>query len=112
MGYLDGIVPALALVAAAAMLVLEAIILLRIGGGLPYPLWSADPRLVRQYGDLAGIDSSQRTRWDLIHDRILSDITWNVDQHHDIQAKEKSEAHLLSDQSEPILRGPKTKETL
>ncbi len=112
MGYLDGIVPAVALVAAAAMLVLEATILLRIGGGLPYPLWSADPRLIRQYGDLAGQGFCHRTQWNDIHDKILSDITWNADQHHDIEEKEMSDAHLLSDRAEPILRGPKIKETL
>ena len=107
MGYLDGIVPALALVLAAGMLVLEAIVLLKVGGGLPYPKWSADPRLVRQYGDLAGLGSCRRTQWDLIHDNILSDITWNADQKHDVQNQEISEAHLLSDQDDPILRGPK-----
>jgi hypothetical protein len=44
-------------------LVLEAILFNRIIGGLPYPLWRADPKIARSFGAMAGIPESETTFW-------------------------------------------------
>ena len=43
--------------------VVEAILLNRTLGGLPYPLWRADPKIVRNYRSLAGLSGATRTAW-------------------------------------------------
>ena len=45
------------------LLVLEAILFNRIIGGLPYPLWRADPKVARNFGAMAGIPDSETTFW-------------------------------------------------
>jgi CBS-domain-containing membrane protein len=62
MGFLDP-VQALGLVLAAMLLALEAIVLIRGLAGLPYPLWRADAKAVRCYGELAGLATDHEDRW-------------------------------------------------
>ncbi|MFC1526565.1 HPP family protein [Candidatus Latescibacterota bacterium] len=54
MGYLRGPTQILGLPAAVVFLVFLAVVLNRVVGGLPYPLWRADPGASRLYGLLAG----------------------------------------------------------
>jgi len=62
MGFLDPL-QALGLVAAAVLLALEAIVLVRGLAGLPYPLWRADGKTLRCYGELAGMTTDHEDRW-------------------------------------------------
>ena len=71
MGYLVEPAQAAGLVAAAILLVLEAILLNRTLGGLPYPLWRSNPHLTRQFGLLAGQTGHQATYWHHLADRIV-----------------------------------------
>ena len=63
MGYLATVEQILGIIAAAMLLVFEAIFFNRVIGGLPYPLWRADPKVARNYGELAGIPASETTFW-------------------------------------------------
>ena len=63
MGYLATVEQILGIIAAAMLLVFEAIFFNRVIGGLPYPLWRADPKVARNYGELAGIPVSETTFW-------------------------------------------------
>jgi len=62
MGFLDPI-QALGLVAAAMLLAVEALVLVRWLAGLPYPIWRADAKAVRCYGGLAGLPTDHEDRW-------------------------------------------------
>ncbi len=62
MGFLDP-VQALGLVCAALLLALEAVVLVRWLAGLPYPIWRADVKAVRCYGELAGLTPDHEDRW-------------------------------------------------
>nr|MBC8425572.1 hypothetical protein [bacterium] len=62
MGFL-GPVQALGLVAAALLLAVEAVVLVRWLAGLPYPIWRADAKAVRCYGELAGLATDHEDRW-------------------------------------------------
>ncbi len=63
MGYLSNLTQILGLIGAVILLVLEAIFFNRIIGGLPYPLWQANPKVARNYGELAGIPATGTTSW-------------------------------------------------
>jgi len=63
MGYLTDSTKILGLLGAVVLLVLDAFIFNRILGGLPYPVWRADPKISRSYGLLAGIPDANATFW-------------------------------------------------
>jgi CBS-domain-containing membrane protein len=63
MGYLQHIEQILGLIVAVILLVLEGILFIKLIGGLPYPLWRADPQVARNYGELAGIPASGINFW-------------------------------------------------
>ncbi len=73
MGLLGSPTHALALPLAAALLSLEAVVLLRIFGGMPYPLWRPAEDLIPVYGTLAGCNQGTATAWTRIHDDLLKD---------------------------------------
>lgn len=63
MGYLTDIVHIFGLIAAVVLLVMDAFFFNRVLGGLPYPVWRADPKISRRYGVLAGIPDTEATFW-------------------------------------------------
>jgi CBS-domain-containing membrane protein len=63
MGYLSTPDKILGILGAVILLGLEAILFNRVIGGLPYPLWRADPKVARNYGQLAGIPETATTFW-------------------------------------------------
>jgi CBS-domain-containing membrane protein len=71
MGYLANATQVLGLVAAVVLLVLEAFLFNRIVGGLPYPVWRADPTVSRSYGVLAGIPEVNANFWQQLATRIF-----------------------------------------
>ena len=71
MGYLANAEQILGLIGAVILLVLEAIFFNRIIGGMPYPMWGADPRVARNYGELAGIAESGTTFWKQLSTKIF-----------------------------------------
>jgi hypothetical protein len=42
---------------------LEGVFFIKILGGLPYPLWRADPQVAQNYGELAGIPATGINFW-------------------------------------------------
>jgi len=42
---------------------MDAFFFNRVLGGLPYPVWRADPKISRSYGVLAGIPDTEATFW-------------------------------------------------
>ena len=71
MGYLHNATQALGLLGAVALLVLNAFFFNRILGGLPYPVWRADPNLIRSYGSLAGIPDVKANYWRQMEAKIF-----------------------------------------
>ena len=63
MGFLNTPQQVLGVIGAMTLLVLEAILFNRLIGGLPYPLWRADPKVARSFGAMAGIPDSETTFW-------------------------------------------------
>lgn len=63
MGFLNTPEQVAGVIGAMMLLVLEAILFNRIIGGLPYPLWRADPKVARNFGAMAGIPDSETTFW-------------------------------------------------
>lgn len=63
MGCLAEPMQALGLCGATLLLVLEAALLNRLLGGLPYPLWRTDPSLARTFGALAGSTQVGGSYW-------------------------------------------------
>ncbi len=61
----------LGLLAAVTLLILEAFLFNRIIGGLPYPVWRADPRISRSYGALAGIPEPSANFWQQMSTKIF-----------------------------------------
>lgn len=55
MGYLEDPLKVAGFLAAVLLLAAEGFLLNRVLGGLPYPVWRADPAVVRDGGALAGI---------------------------------------------------------
>jgi len=70
MGYLTEPAKAAGLLGATILLVLEAIILNRLLGGLPYPIWRADPGQARRYGSLAGMARARTDHWQQLAEKI------------------------------------------
>jgi CBS-domain-containing membrane protein len=71
MGYLANAEQVFGLTGAVMLLVLEAIFFNRIIGGLPYPMWRGDPKVARNYGELAGIAESRTTFWKQLSTKIF-----------------------------------------
>ncbi|SMC16727.1 HPP family protein [Desulfacinum hydrothermale DSM 13146] len=63
MGYVSNPAQIIGFICAVVLLTANAVFFNRVLGGLPYPLWRADPRLVRSYGVLAGIPSAGTGYW-------------------------------------------------
>jgi CBS-domain-containing membrane protein len=63
MGYLQTAEQVLGIIAAVILIVLAAIVFNRLIGGLPYPLWRADPKVARNFGEMAGITQGETTFW-------------------------------------------------
>ena len=75
MGYLAEPIQSLGLAIAACLLVLEAILLNRILGGLPYPLWRPNPRAAHGYGLLAGSMEKGGNYWQQLSDQLVRNRT-------------------------------------
>jgi CBS-domain-containing membrane protein len=71
MGYLQRPDQVVGLVAAVVLLSVEAFLFNRVIGGLPYPLWRADPTVSRNYGVLAGIPEKGTTYWHQLAVRLF-----------------------------------------
>lgn len=71
MGYLTNIEQVLGLLGAVILLVMEAIFFNRIIGGLPYPMWQADPKVARDYGTLAGIAETETSFWQQLANKMF-----------------------------------------
>jgi CBS-domain-containing membrane protein len=63
MGYLQNIEQIVGFLLATILLVIEGVFFIKIVGGLPYPLWRADPQVARNYGELAGIPATGISFW-------------------------------------------------
>ena len=63
MGYLENVEQILGIIAAVILIVLAAILFNRVIGGLPYPLWRVDPKVARNFGEMAGITEGETTFW-------------------------------------------------
>lgn len=63
MGYLQNIEQIAGFLLATILLVLEGVFFIKLVGGLPYPLWRADPQVARNYGELAGIPATGISFW-------------------------------------------------
>ncbi|MFH1842041.1 MAG: HPP family protein [bacterium] len=72
MGYLEHPLQSVGLLGATVLLVLEAIFLNRVMGGLPYPWWRADPRIIQSFGGLSGLPGPHDNHWSTMAERILS----------------------------------------
>jgi CBS-domain-containing membrane protein len=70
MGVFENATHVLGLLAAVGLLVLEAFLLNRVVGGLPYPVWRADPKISSRYAALAGIPGTGNTFWQQLASRI------------------------------------------
>ena len=71
MGFLTNPIQVLGLIVAVVLLLLEAFTFIRILGGLPYPVWRADPVVSRGYGVLAGIPTEGTTFWEQLEARLF-----------------------------------------
>ena len=58
------------LVAAVVFLLLEAALFIRVLGGLPYPLWRANPRLTKPYRELAEGVETRGGFWEEVASKI------------------------------------------
>jgi len=63
LGYLESPAHVLGIAAAVVLLLLEALFFNRLVGGLPYPTWRFDPKVARNFGELAGIPANEITFW-------------------------------------------------
>ncbi len=70
MGYLDDPYKIGGIVIAVVLLACEGIFFNRILGGLPYPVWRADPKVVQQYGVLAGIPKGDESYWEQLAKKL------------------------------------------
>jgi len=71
MGYFDGLLQIAALPVAVLLLLAQALVFNRLLGGLPFPLWSFDPKVARQYPDLAGLGDQQTPYWDKVTEEVF-----------------------------------------
>ena len=69
-GTLASVPAVVALLGAVVLLVFGAVVLLRLVAGWPYPLWTADPQVCRQYGSLAGMPAEAVSFWERLEGRI------------------------------------------
>jgi hypothetical protein len=60
-----------ATVAAAVLLAVQGLVFARWLAGLPYPFWTADPRVCHQHGALAGLPAGAASFWEGIEARVL-----------------------------------------
>lgn len=72
LGYFVHPVQVLSLLASVALLVLEAILINRLIGGLPYPFWRYNPATVASYRALAGQAESANDGWRDLAAHILN----------------------------------------
>lgn len=71
MGYFDGLLQIAALPLAVLLLLAQALVFNRLLGGLPFPLWSFDPKAAKQYPDLAGLGDQQTPFWDRVAEQVF-----------------------------------------
>jgi len=71
MGYLNSIPHVIGLLSAVLVLVIEAFIFNRLLGGLPYPSWAPDPKVLKDYGSLAGLPGAKSTVWAQFADKVF-----------------------------------------
>mgnify|MGYP002629679298 CR=1 FL=1 len=91
MGLIHDPVVMAALEASAILLCVEAYVLLRVVGGLPYPLWSPDHDMARFYGTLAGGGETKSSGWERVHAELLA-------QHEDLPSDDHD--HINEDRTE------------
>ncbi len=72
LGYLVHPVQILSLLASVSLLVIEAILINRLIGGLPYPYWRFNPETVASYRALAGQAESANDGWRDLAAHILN----------------------------------------
>lgn len=70
LGYFKNIFQVMALVAAVILLLVEAVVFVRLIGGLPYPIWKIDQRLTKAYRELADGIGSRGGFWQEISSNI------------------------------------------
>jgi hypothetical protein len=70
MGYLDDPYKIAGIIAAVILLAIEGFFFNRVLGGLPYPVWRADQKVVRDYGILAGIPKDDEKFWEQLTNKI------------------------------------------
>ncbi len=70
MGFLNPL-QALGLILAAILLAVQAMIMVRALAGLPYPLWRADEKSLRCYGELAGVSTDPEDRWQVLREIVF-----------------------------------------
>jgi hypothetical protein len=70
MGFFQNFLQLLGLLLALVFLLLEALLLNRILGGVPYPLWRSDPHAAARYGSLAGISEASASSWQRVSRRL------------------------------------------
>ena len=71
MGYIISAAQVSGFIAAVVLLVLEAFLVNRVLGGIPYPCWRYDPKVVQDYRALAGLSNVKMTFWELMSTRIF-----------------------------------------
>ena len=63
LGYLENPVQVIGIEVAVILLLVEAFFFNRVIGGLPYPVWGYDPKVARNFGEMAGIPANEITFW-------------------------------------------------
>ncbi len=71
MGYFVNMLQILGFVAAVILLVSEAIVLIRLLGGIPYPLWQYDREISKHYRELAGLSGGRSGSWGQLSARFF-----------------------------------------
>jgi CBS-domain-containing membrane protein len=71
MGFLQNPMQIVGLAAAVLLLVAEAFVFNRLVGGLRYPVWRADPMVIRSSGPLAGIPQAGSSYWQQLQGELL-----------------------------------------
>ncbi len=71
MGFVLNAVQILGYLSAVILLVLEAFLLNRVLGGLPYPSWQYDPKAVEDFQLLTGISDVRKNYWEQLSLRIF-----------------------------------------
>ena len=73
MGYFNSVPHVIGILSAVLFLVIEAFVFNRILGGLPYPFWASDDKILNKYGALAGLPSSdsRSSIWSEFADKVF-----------------------------------------